>query len=611
MVRRIAQTAHSEVYLVRHIQLSVYRIAKVVSKSHRDCERILREADIIKNIKHIGIPLVYDIEEDSDSICIIEEYIAGNSLSEYIAKERLSVAQMAIISIKICEVLEYLHNCEDIIHMDLKPENIIIRKRDVADKAAGKVAGKVSGKAAGKGSGKVTGRIVGKISGKAVGKGSGKVAGKVAGKISGKVSGKAIDNKVSDMSLYDVSIIDFDSSVFIGEPAVAYGSVGFAAPEQYKASVDGTNQSADRPTECFAGGISARTDCYSMGMLLLYMACEGHMQSMAENVDNVCALYSDTIGPVIKKCIRHNQSQRFNSIEELKKELIKVLNQENNKNVNTKNAYDIYVYGIKHGVGATHVSLCLAAFLKRFFVGKKVLYIRHGDREDIFLEAVKGRLTVTGAYKSHGIYIMPDYGDCIRCDLSDFDVIVHDCGVAGCRAADCVTYVATDGSVTCVASAECRTYVEADDSRTYVAAADCVTYVAADGSGTYVAAADGKEYITADTGEYTGEAAQHADKSGNIIYVGDCGYRNSDIAFMNNISNIGRETSVFINHISGKAFYNFIRDNQDGGKAVIMKKDKKSPVRYYRMPCMYEWYESNKLFEEAVIEALRLDKTKC
>lgn len=511
-----------------------------------DCERILREADIIKNIKHTGIPLVYDIEEDSDSICIIEEYIAGNSLAEYISKGRLSVTQMAIISVKICEVLEYLHNCRDIIHMDLKPGNIIIRENDSAD---------------GKGSGTSSDRGF-------------DINSNMLNNNFNITSGKALT-----LSSYDVSIIDFDSSVSVGETVFAYGSAGFAAPEQYEAAVCKVKQETDchlQGTGCgpqnTAEGISTRTDCYSVGMLLLYMACEGRMQSMAEEAEQVLTLYSDTIGPVIRKCIRHNQSQRFNSIEELKKELIKVLNQENNKNVNTGNAYDIYVYGIKRCVGTTHLSLCLAAFLKKFFVGKKVLYIRHGDREDIFLEAVKGRLTKTGAYKSHGIYIMPDYGDCIRCDLSEFDVIVHDCGTANFFA-----YISADISADDMSGGTCDELPGNADVQ---------------GSGRQEQAASG-----------TG-------KTVSIIYVGDCGYRKSDIAFMNNISDIGGEISVFINHISGKAFYNFIRDNRRGGKPKIMKKDKKNPVKYYRMPCMYEWYESNKLFEEAVIEALGLEKTK-
>lgn len=523
VIRRIAQTEHSEVYLVRHIQLSVYRVAKVVSKSHRDCERILREADIIKNIKHIGIPLVYDIEEDSDSICIIEEYIAGNSLAEYISKGRLSVMQMEIISIKICEVLEYLHNCKDVIHMDLKPENVIIRENGSVGRADSSIS---------------------------------------------------LDKDLG-LGSYDVSIIDFDSSVSIEESTAAYslyGSAGFAAPEQYEAAVCGMYQEAgcrlqetDYQSQNIAGRISTRTDCYSVGMLLLYMACEGCMQSMAEKTEQVLSLYSDTIGPVIRRCIRHNQSQRFNSIEELKKELIKVLNQENNKNVNTGNAYDIYVYGIKRGVGTTHLSLCLAAFFKKFFADKKVLYIRHGDKDDIFLEAVKGRLTKTGAYKRHGIYIMPDYGDCIRCDLSGFDVIVHDCGAADISVCD-----------------------KKDESK-------CVGLA----SEADIQCLDRQKQIM-----------RSIDRAKHVIYVGDCGYRKSDIAFMSRISDIGEEISVFINHISGKAFYNFIRDNRDGGKPKIMKKDKKSPVKYYRMPCMYEWYESNKLFEEAVIEALGLEKTK-
>ena len=52
-------------------------------KTCDDYERILREADMIKNLKCPGIPVVFDIEDNNDSICIIEEYISGKSLPEY------------------------------------------------------------------------------------------------------------------------------------------------------------------------------------------------------------------------------------------------------------------------------------------------------------------------------------------------------------------------------------------------------------------------------------------------------------------------------------------------------------------------------------------------
>jgi len=60
------------VYLVRHKKLDVLRTAKFVRKDTGGYMRILREADFLKILRHSGIPLIYDIAEDKDSICIID-----------------------------------------------------------------------------------------------------------------------------------------------------------------------------------------------------------------------------------------------------------------------------------------------------------------------------------------------------------------------------------------------------------------------------------------------------------------------------------------------------------------------------------------------------------
>lgn len=94
----------------------------------KDSGHILKEASLIKNLKHPHIPIIYDIYEDDISICIIEEYISGKSLRNYIYDEKsLKLNQICDIGVKLCNILEYLHNYQDgIIHLDIKPDNIII-----------------------------------------------------------------------------------------------------------------------------------------------------------------------------------------------------------------------------------------------------------------------------------------------------------------------------------------------------------------------------------------------------------------------------------------------------------------------------------------------------
>ena len=362
-------------YLVKHKSLDVLRVAKVVQKSSADYERILREANLIKHFKNTGIPLIYDIEEDSDSICIIEEYISGKSLADYVQESQpLSVEDIVCLGVRICEVLEYLHEHVGILHLDIKPENIIIR--DVS-------------------------------------------------------SDTASDVLTDTAEKFCVSIIDFDNAVRLGEGAgVCYGTLGFAAPEQYM--LPEAHQSFCEKAQQREGQMPGpQTDIFSMGMLLLYMANGGHMQSILTDKVHLCSLYSDNIGPIIERCIRHQKYQRFQSITMLKNELLQLKNMPLPQcaDIKTDDAYDIYVYGTKRGIGVTHFCLCLAACLAR--QKKRVVCIRHGDTYDWTADEFRHRLTGKGLYQVRDIYLAPEYNAGIDCDISDFDIRIHDCGVCG------------------------------------------------------------------------------------------------------------------------------------------------------------------------------------
>lgn len=136
IIKLLGNTGHSKVYLVQHRILGVLRVAKVFLKSDRQSQELLMEANLIKDMKHPDIPVIYDIEESEDSICIIEEYISGITLGEYVhdiivKKGRMSTKEICRIAIELCNILEYLHNYKNgIIHLDLKPDNIIISENN-------------------------------------------------------------------------------------------------------------------------------------------------------------------------------------------------------------------------------------------------------------------------------------------------------------------------------------------------------------------------------------------------------------------------------------------------------------------------------------------------
>jgi len=120
---------NSRVYLSKHLSLDDYRIIKRLQKTLVCEECFHNEANVLKNLKHDGIPIIYDIEEGQDAYYIIEEYINGTSLYDYVKENGpMSEELAANFGVQICEIISYLHKQkpEPILYLDLKPQNLIV-----------------------------------------------------------------------------------------------------------------------------------------------------------------------------------------------------------------------------------------------------------------------------------------------------------------------------------------------------------------------------------------------------------------------------------------------------------------------------------------------------
>ena len=88
--------------------------------------RINREIEALKKINHYNIIKLYTIIENDVQIYIIQEYINGNELFEYIKNnKKLTEKEACLFYQQIISGIEYLHKLR-IAHRDLKPENILL-----------------------------------------------------------------------------------------------------------------------------------------------------------------------------------------------------------------------------------------------------------------------------------------------------------------------------------------------------------------------------------------------------------------------------------------------------------------------------------------------------
>lgn len=95
-------------------------------------DRFLREAAILEQLGGGSnqIPKLYAYFESNGQFYLVQEYIEGETLSEKLHKQGpISEDEVKDILVKILPVLDYVHH-QHIVHRDIKPDNIIVRRAD-------------------------------------------------------------------------------------------------------------------------------------------------------------------------------------------------------------------------------------------------------------------------------------------------------------------------------------------------------------------------------------------------------------------------------------------------------------------------------------------------
>jgi ABC-type branched-subunit amino acid transport system substrate-binding protein/serine/threonine protein kinase len=91
-------------------------------------ESFHREADMLAQMKHVGIPEVFDRFTESNRHYLVMEYINGTDLEQRLIDNGGPFTEKEVIAwcIQCCDVLSYLHHQKPpIIYRDMKPANVI------------------------------------------------------------------------------------------------------------------------------------------------------------------------------------------------------------------------------------------------------------------------------------------------------------------------------------------------------------------------------------------------------------------------------------------------------------------------------------------------------
>lgn len=130
ILSKVGAGGMSDVYKAKDHILSRFVAIKVLKQEFSEdssfVTKFRAEAQSAAGLEHPNIVNIYDVGSENGLYYIVMEYVEGITLKTYIEKKgQLSFKESASIAIQVARGIEDAHN-KNIIHRDIKPQNIII-----------------------------------------------------------------------------------------------------------------------------------------------------------------------------------------------------------------------------------------------------------------------------------------------------------------------------------------------------------------------------------------------------------------------------------------------------------------------------------------------------
>jgi len=116
--------------LERDVAIKV--LHQVISEDNQNAQRLIREARAAARLVHPNVVTIYEVGKEEFGSFIVMEYVSGLPLSKIIAGSGPLPVERAINL--ICQILKALalSHKNNIMHRDIKPDNILVTENDEA-----------------------------------------------------------------------------------------------------------------------------------------------------------------------------------------------------------------------------------------------------------------------------------------------------------------------------------------------------------------------------------------------------------------------------------------------------------------------------------------------
>ncbi|GCE46394.1 serine/threonine protein kinase [Thermosporothrix hazakensis] len=133
ILRLLGEGGFAQVYLGEHMYLKSQAAIKVLQtrlSSPDDMQNFLKEAQTIARLTHPNIIRVLDFGVEDETPYLVMEYAANGTLRQRHPRgERVPLQSVVSYVKQVADALQFAHD-ERLIHRDVKPENMLVGRRD-------------------------------------------------------------------------------------------------------------------------------------------------------------------------------------------------------------------------------------------------------------------------------------------------------------------------------------------------------------------------------------------------------------------------------------------------------------------------------------------------
>ncbi len=131
LLEKLGKGGMGEVYLAEDVKhgrrVALKMLSERFTRDEKSLLRFRKEANAVLKLNHPNILTVYEIGEEGERFFIATEYIKGDTLRDRFSHGEMKIDEALGVGIQVARALEAAHD-EGIVHRDVKPENVMLRR---------------------------------------------------------------------------------------------------------------------------------------------------------------------------------------------------------------------------------------------------------------------------------------------------------------------------------------------------------------------------------------------------------------------------------------------------------------------------------------------------